>query len=262
VFNYQGDDLPRALQVSESLQVRVADSGQEVFVAVANGNGTFATSEGAANVGGAVIDAGSVVDPSAWTGHDYRITFVTNGAGQLGYNVVDTTSGTQVVPTPPANPVADAPALPAGGGTIAFAGVQVTVQGAPAVGDTFTVVPSTERDLLTTVQALVDVLERGASGVACRAHFQNALGRVITDLDRGLDNVLRVRGSLGARLNAVESQRQIAEDFELFARQSLSAVEDLDYAEAVSRLQLELTVLQASQQAYLKVQGLSLFNYL
>jgi flagellar hook-associated protein 3 FlgL len=67
---------------------------------------------------------------------------------------------------------------------------------------------------------------------------------------------------VGARLNEVEAQRDIAADFELYSTESLSAVEDLDYAEATGRLQLQLTVLQASQQAFVRVQGLSLFNYL
>jgi flagellar hook-associated protein 3 FlgL len=262
VYGYRGDDLARAVQVSEGLQVRSGDSGQAVFVAIANGNGTFASSEGVLNAGTGVIDAGSLTDPALWTGHDYRITFVTNGAGRLAYQVRDESSGTQVLPAPPADPVAGAPAFPAGGGTIAFAGVQVAIRGTPAVGDTFDIAPSRDQDLLTTVQHLVDALESAAPGPAGQAHFQNALGRAITDLDRGLDNVLQVRGGVGARLNAVESQKAVAEDFELFARESLSALEDLDYAEAVSRLQLQLTVLQASQQAYVKVQGLSLFNYL
>ena len=41
-----------------------------------------------------------------------------------------------------------------------------------------------------------------------------------------------------------------------------SELNDLDFAEAVSRLNLQTTALQAAQQAYIKIQGLSLFNYL
>ena len=50
--------------------------------------------------------------------------------------------------------------------------------------------------------------------------------------------------------------------FSLQLEQSLSEVQDLDYAEAVSRLNQQLLSLQAAQQAFVKVQGLSLFNYL
>ena len=39
-------------------------------------------------------------------------------------------------------------------------------------------------------------------------------------------------------------------------------IEGLDYAEAVSRLSLQMTALQAAQQTFTRVQGLSLFNFL
>ena len=41
-----------------------------------------------------------------------------------------------------------------------------------------------------------------------------------------------------------------------------SEVEDLDYAEAISRFQQQLLALEAAQQTFSKVQSLSLFNYL
>ena len=41
-----------------------------------------------------------------------------------------------------------------------------------------------------------------------------------------------------------------------------SELRDLDYAEAISRLSLETTVLEAAQQSYVKVAGLSLFNFI
>jgi flagellar hook-associated protein 3 FlgL len=42
----------------------------------------------------------------------------------------------------------------------------------------------------------------------------------------------------------------------------LSETEDLDYAEAISKFNLQSVSLQAAQQAYSRVQGLSLFNFL
>jgi flagellar hook-associated protein 3 FlgL len=45
-------------------------------------------------------------------------------------------------------------------------------------------------------------------------------------------------------------------------KSALSKVQDTDYASAFSTLNLQMTGLQAAQAAYVKVQGLSLFNYL
>jgi len=39
-------------------------------------------------------------------------------------------------------------------------------------------------------------------------------------------------------------------------------VQNLDYAEVISRLNLQLVGLQAAQQAFVKIQNLSLFNFL
>jgi len=48
----------------------------------------------------------------------------------------------------------------------------------------------------------------------------------------------------------------------LVSQQALSTLQDLDFAEAVSRLSLESFLLEASQQSYSKISGLSLFNYI
>ena len=63
-------------------------------------------------------------------------------------------------------------------------------------------------------------------------------------------------------MSQVDNQRNINESFTLQLQSTLSGVQDLDYAEAISRLNLQLTALEAAQQTYVKVQGLSLFNYL
>jgi len=126
----------------------------------------------------------------------------------------------------------------ASGAAMALPGLSVSIRGTPAAGDGFTVAPSSDQDLLQTVQNLVDALRAPGTGPAPGAHFQNEQGRALTDLDRALDHVGEVRAGIGARLNEVEAQQNIAAAFELFSRQSLSEVEDLDYAEATGRLQL------------------------
>lgn len=85
---------------------------------------------------------------------------------------------------------------------------------------------------------------------------------ILTDLDTALDSVFSTRAKIGARINAVDSQHQINEQFETQTKAVLSDVEDLDYADAVGRLNLELAGLQAAQQAFQRIQNLSLFSVL
>ena len=73
---------------------------------------------------------------------------------------------------------------------------------------------------------------------------------------------LEVRSDVGARLSRIETQEVVNQEFELALREILSDVEDLDVAEAISRLNLQLVALQAAQQTFVNTQGLNLFDYL
>ncbi len=84
----------------------------------------------------------------------------------------------------------------------------------------------------------------------------------IDNLRFGIDKMLSVRADVGARLNAVDVEASVSETRALQVETTLSSVQDLDYTEAVAQLNLQLAGLQAAQQSYVRIQGLSLFNYL
>lgn len=84
----------------------------------------------------------------------------------------------------------------------------------------------------------------------------------ITELDNAINNVLEVRARIGARLNAVDREEQVNLAYSVQLQSALSDVQDLDLAEAATELNRQTVVLQAAQQAFIRVQGLSLFNYL
>ena len=84
----------------------------------------------------------------------------------------------------------------------------------------------------------------------------------LDDFSSALDKTLTVQASLGARLNALDNQQSDNTDTVLNMKTVLSATEDLDYAEAISKFNLQTVSLQAAQQALTQVKKLSLFNYL
>ena len=63
---YNGDEGQRFVQIDSGLTVATNDSGEAVFRAIRNGNGTFATAAGAGNAGTGIIDTGTLLDPSKW----------------------------------------------------------------------------------------------------------------------------------------------------------------------------------------------------
>lgn len=81
-------------------------------------------------------------------------------------------------------------------------------------------------------------------------------------LDTAMEKISTIRSSIGARMNALDRQENANEDMMLNMKTVLSETEDLDYAEAISRFNLQTISLQAAQQTFMKVQNLSLFNFL
>lgn len=256
---YAGDQGQRQLQIGADRRIAVGDSGAAVFQAVRNGNGTFVIDQGA-NTETAIADPGTVLDAATWRANpdQYSITFVTNGAGQLAYQVTGATSGA-VVPAPPAVAPADAPAY-SSGAAINFQGIQVTIAGTPALGDTFTVAPSSNQDIFATVTALANALDAPVLDPAARATQHNHINRALTDLDQALQHIADVNAGVGGRLNALDSQRASNAEELLRTQALLAQVSDLDYAEAITQLNQQQVSLSAAQQAYLRVQGLSLFD--
>jgi flagellar hook-associated protein 3 FlgL len=92
--------------------------------------------------------------------------------------------------------------------------------------------------------------------------FSKTANDALADLDTALNNILQVRTTVGSRLRALDDQAAQNEKFELDMRTTLSDIRDLDYAEAISRFNIEQSALQAAQQAFSRVQNLSLFNFL
>ncbi len=249
-FSYNGDDGQRRLQIGPDFFVTNGDAGSDVFMRIKNGNKIFTTEYNPANTGSATIDIGRLDDITAYTSHDYTISFP--AAGQV--LVTDDTLGA---------PVAGFPQAFTPGEEILFDGMAVTISGNPAVGvDTFTVKPSSSQDIFTTVKRLADALDL-ASGVASDQVKANMeITRSINELDNALEHFLNVSASIGSRLNSVESQVFMNEDSILSLKEVMSSLEDLDYAEAVGRLNLQMVGMEAAQQVYLKTQNLSLFEFM
>jgi len=81
-------------------------------------------------------------------------------------------------------------------------------------------------------------------------------------LDNALENLLQTRARVGARMNALDREEEGNAGFLLRLQETRSEIEDVDIAEAATRLNQQLLSLQAAQQAFSRVSNLSLFNFL
>lgn len=246
VFNYAGDQSQRALQIGENRQIAISDSGYDVFQKIKNGNGTIDTSYGNANTGTGVIGAGQVSNPGAWVPDTYTLSFLTPNT----YEVRDSSSALITSGTYQS------------GSSISFNGVQVTVSGAPAAGDTFTIAPSSNQDMFTTIQKLVTALTGGVDDPATRAKFNSDVNQFLASIDQVMNHLDNVRAGIGARLNSVDNQKAANGDIITASQMALSSLQDLDYTAAATRLSQQTLILQSAQQSFIKLSNLSLFNYI
>ena len=262
-YLYNGDNGQRLLNVSANVSVAINDSGFDVFQNIKNGNGQFATSGALTNVGAGVISPGTVSDPAAYAAaatQTYTITMVTNSAGQLAYNVFGSVDG-QIIPALPANPTLNAPAYVADS-AITVNGAQVVLTGAPVAGDSFTMQPSSSQDIFTSIQQAINAIRLPQSNDAQKAQFRMALDAALESIDRGMENIDNIRAHVGSRLNVVESEVASNQGYQLANKSTLSSLEDLDMVEAITRFNQQQVALDAAQQSFARIQGLSLFRFL
>lgn len=253
-YEYQGDDTQRNIQIGPKRVITTSDSGNFVFRTIRDGNTEFTALENPTNVGSAIIDPGSV--SGEYDSGTYAIIFDKKESidpnEPTTYKVIDD-NNQEVIP---------AGTVYVEGANIQFNGVIVAVEGEPKPDDFFVIRPSENQDTFTTIKNFVEALRVPRGSATQLAKLHNEINRVILGIDNSLGRILEVRANVGARMQALDSQETVNSNYHLQIKEILSNVEDLDYAKAVSELNLKLTGLEASQKAFTRVQNISMFDYI
>jgi flagellar hook-associated protein 3 FlgL len=244
--SYAGDQGQNQIQIAPGQTLASSDNGDVVFNQIKTGNGTFTVTPTAGNTGSVILGATTVTGAAGYSGKTYSINFTAPNA----YQVVDSlgnvvTSGAYT-----------------SGQTISFGGAQVTLTGTPATGDSLGVTPSGNQSLFTTVQNLVSAMQTGASSPAAIPALNNAVAAALNNIDQAISQTSTVQASVGGRLNTITTQQSVQTSQQTQLQQSISSLQSLDYASAITSLDSQNTTLSAAMQAYTLTQGLSLFKYI
>lgn len=295
---YSGDQGQMQLQVGASRYLPLNDSGNTVFEKIRTGNGTFVTAQStkfntgvtppvpvvpaAPNGGSGIVGTGAVVDATKLTGNDYSVVFsvipssvpatpftpdtvsyaIKNETTGLFWNSATSTWGA-APPVPVPGTVPPAPWTPyVGGQAIVFDGVQIDVTGKPADGDSFSVKPSRNQSLFTTLNDLITTLSSGSAGATGQANLTNGLNAANNNIDNALDNLLNVRAAVGTRLSELEVLDSGGEDLNIQYTESLRVLQDIDMAETISSFTQQQFTLEAAQKSFMSISRLSLFNHI
>ncbi|HTH73561.1 MAG TPA: flagellar hook-associated protein FlgL [Trinickia sp.] len=256
--NYHGDDGIRQAQVADTRQVATNDSGSTVFLSVPS-IGTSPVSAGnAANTGTGTIGRASITNPAiATNGDSYTIAFGGTPAAPT-YTVTDNT----VVPATTTAAAAFSANTPIALG----AGMQVSIGGAPNPGDTFSVTPSTapqNSSVFSTIDSIIAALQSPASNnPAATASLANSLTTGLSALQNSLTNVTVVQASVGGREQELQALQTTTQTNSLQTKSNLADLTGVDMVSAISNFEMTQNALQAAQQTFVKIQGMSLFQYI
>lgn len=245
---YSGSDDTRKLNVGLGRQIDTGDSGADVYMRIRNGNGSFQHSANAANIGTAIITHGSESSGGSYDYNDYEVRFTAANT----FDVVNTTSGTTV----------QTGSTYTDGAQISFGGAAITVNGTPEAGDVLHVNPASNQDIFTTVNNFVELMQRSPTTAGEKALMQQDISILTINIDSALDHLNTTRSSIGARLNSLDTSRAENDSIKLQIERTRSEIEDVDIADAVTRLQTQANSLEILQQTFTRIEGLSLFNYM
>jgi flagellar hook-associated protein 3 FlgL len=246
---YSGDSGQKLLQVGASRQMAANDTGDAVFMNVPASLLYSATN----SAGGAAMSSFIVTDSSQTkAGHQYQVAFDSSGANYAVYDMTsDPTKATPLLNGTYASPQ-----------TLAFDGIEMVVSGAATASGTVDLKPMRSQSMFATMDDLIAALEKPVSTPDERKTLNYKLSAAGENIDNAIDNVLTTRASAGSRLKELDSLDDAGSARDVQYADQLSTIQDLDYVKAISELSQKQMMLQAAQQSFVKVSGLSLFNYL
>ena len=91
---------------------------------------------------------------------------------------------------------------------------------------------------------------------------QAGMQQGVDEISSMTDSVSLAMAQVGTDMNVVESQQTVIDETLLRLKTLLSDVEDLDYAEAITKMNKDMLALEAAQSSFAKVTQLNLFNYI
>ena len=271
-YDYQGDDGQRKIQVSSELFIPSNDSGQYLFESVATDLQT--------TIKGAFASQPTTVAPVI-----SNITYKDQAAQDLHTKLTDGLGDITVVVTAGAPPLVtmtdskgdpvedkdgnDITARATTAGKLEVLGMEFDVTTAAGFPGNFTgedtLVLHTQpvqKNILDVVQDYAKALEVPLTNQAKRDDFAVATTKMLDNWDQASERNIESVTQVGSRLSFMEKIKSNNLDFTLFAKTSLSSIQDVDMPEAISKFKLEEVTLQASQQIFGRLSALSLFDHI
>lgn len=116
----------------------------------------------------------------------------------------------------------------------------------------------TMKTIITTLNQATKALEKGGDG----QNFHREMLTAQNEIQAAGENIAKARSEIGGKINATTAIKGVSGAFLLNDQRQISNLQDVDFAEASTRLNLQQTTLNAAQYSFVRVANMSLFNVL
>ncbi|WP_120510262.1 flagellar hook-associated protein FlgL [Photobacterium salinisoli] len=240
--SYVGDSYQRMSKVSPNVEVPVNDPGDKLFMNIENPYGDYQPDYDLQS--GSLLLLSHARNNNHSDNASYTIDFTQTGSGA----VYDLYQDGLLVDSQPFDPKRG----------IEWGTLSVQLEGEVTDGDQIILNRQDTFSVFDSFKRGIEVSARAPSDASATAE----LHQVAEELSQAFKHINRARSEVGTRLQTLDRQADMHEDFKLVINKARGTLEDLDYGKAVVELNENMLALQASQQAFAKTKNLSLFNYI
>ncbi|WP_428614061.1 flagellar hook-associated protein FlgL [Shewanella sp.] len=239
---YSGDSGVRQAIVASGVTLGTNIPGDLAFMNAPAGLGDFGANYSAGQVGNFRVLSATNSNPAALDTY----SFTMNGA-----NLEIRDSSATLVTTVPNFDAAD---------PINFNGIEVKLDGQPAPGDSFSIMPQAEVSIFDTINQAITLLEDPNKVNTPQGKAE--LAQMLNNIDSGVNQLSIARGEAGNSLKQIERYSSTHVEEKLVNSSALSLLEDLDYASAITELEKQQLALNAVSSVFSKVGSTTLFDYI
>ncbi|MGL4926718.1 MAG: flagellar hook-associated protein FlgL [Plesiomonas shigelloides] len=264
-IQYRGNDEQRFMQVASSIQAPVNDSGAKLFQQVPNPFGDYRPDYNLSEGSDFFINSTENLQGSD---EQYDVEFVKMADGSTGFLAKN--SKGEYVPKQEEDPAHPGTLLPPEPQPVDMKNGQLVINdgkqdlarikfsGEPKVSDDgadkVSIKPGKTIDAFEAMQDAIKNVQDGTN--------TGNISMGLADLDAISKHLNSVRGEVGTRMQAAETAKEDHADNDVVVKSALSTQEDVDYPTAILQMTMLSSSMQASQATFMKLQGLSLFNYI
>ncbi|RKP45356.1 flagellar hook-associated protein FlgL [Pararobbsia silviterrae] len=255
---YNGDQGVINAQISSSRQIATNDPGSNVFMSATPGATSPIPTASSSNTGSGTIGVVSTTQSGAASNADsYTVTFAVDASGNTTYTVTDNSA------TPPT--VSSAQNYTAGSSIQLGTGETITINGAPADGDSFNVAPPTasQNNIFATIDNAIAALQTPSQSASGQTNVTNQMATALSQVANSYTTVLTTLASVGSRETEVNATSTLTSTVSTTYSTQLSNLVGLTtdaMAGVYSQLSTIQTQLQATEEAYSSTAKLSLFS--